>query len=333
MLMDNISLLGSITGLGLMAGLRLYATVLIAGLGIRFNLIHLDPSLSHLVVLSNPIILVTAGIAYLMEFFADKVPWVDSLWDSVHTFIRPLGAALLGFTAVGNVNPVVKMLAFILCGGAAIASHSTKAGTRLFANHSPEPISNIALSLGEDVLAFVGTWFSLKHPRVMLVAVVIFIALFLWLAPLFFRQMRVELNALRGLIAKFTSESTVSSLREKVPEYYENYIWKRCDPARLEFAMRCVASKGVNGLRNSIGYLCSDREKLFFVTRRCFRLRTYETKSEAVSNLEFRKGLFLGSLSFRDEKGRRSFYFFKNGFREAEKIVASLSHPLEGKAC
>jgi hypothetical protein len=320
--MENIALLGSITGLGLMAGVRLYATVLIVGLGVRFHLIHLDPSLSHLQILANPIILIAAGIAYFLEFFADKIPWVDSLWDAFHTFIRPLGAALLGFAAVGSVDPVTKMMALVLCGGAAVASHSTKAGTRLFVNHSPEPFSNIVLSLGEDVLAFVGTWFSLKHPRIMLVAVVIFMALFLWLAPRLFRQMRVELNALRGLIGKWTSGTAVAPLKESMPEKYENYLWKRCDPARLDFVIRCVASKGVNGLRNSIGFLCSDGERLLFLTRRWFCFRTYETKTQSVSNPELKKGLFLGSLSFRDEKGRRSFYFFKNGFDRTEKAVS-----------
>jgi len=117
-----------------------------------------------------------------------------------------------------------------------------------------------------------------------------------------------------------------------MPESYENHIWKRCDPARLEFAVRCVASKGVNGLRNSIGYLCYDREKLFFLTRRWFRFRTYEAKKQPVTSLEFRKGLFLGSLSFRDQNGRRDFYFFKDGFEGAEKIITRLSRPLEGKA-
>jgi len=323
--MDTISLLGSITGLGVMAGLRLYATVLIVGLGVRFNLIHLDPSLSHLSVLSNPIILITAAIAYLMEFFADKVPWVDSLWDSIHTFIRPLGAALLGFAAVGSVDPVMKMSAFILCGGAAIASHSTKAGTRLLVNHSPEPFTNIGLSLAEDVLTVVGTWLSLKHPQIMFALVVIFVVLFLWLAPRLFRQLRVELNALRGVMANFMSESPAVSLQQAMPDSYKDCIWKRCDPALLDFAVKCVASKGVNGLRNSIGYLCSDSEKLFFLTRRWFRFRTYEAKKQAVSNPEFRKGLFLGSLTFRDEKARRSFYFFKDGFDSAEKIISKLS--------
>lgn len=322
--MDNIALLGSLTGLGLMAGVRLYATVLIVGLGVRFNLIHLDPSLSHLEVLANPIILIVAGIAYFLEFFADKIPWVDSLWDAFHTFIRPLGAALLGFAAVGSVDPVTKMLALLICGGAAVASHSAKAGTRLIVNHSPEPFSNIVLSLGEDALAFVGTWFSLNHPRIMFGAALIFAVLFLWLAPRLYRQIRVELNALRGLIAKLTSETSDASLRQSMPHNYENHIWRRCDPAQLDFAVKCVASKGVNGLRNSIGFLCYNREKLFFLTRRWFRFRTYEAKNLPVINLQFRKGLLLGSMSFRDEKARRCFYFFKDDFEGAQKIISKL---------
>jgi len=315
-----------------MAGLRLYATVLIVGLGIRFGLLQLDPSLSHLAVLSNPAIIVTAGIAYFMEFFADKVPWVDSLWDSIHTFIRPLGAAALGAAAVGSLDPVTQMLAFILCGGAAVASHSTKAGTRLLVNHSPEPFSNIGLSLAEDSLTLAGTWLSLKHPRIMFAAALVFLVLFVWLAPRLFRMLRVELNALRGLIAKHASASTEASFREAMPDNYENHIWKRCDPSKLALVVKCVASKGVNGLRNSIGYMCFDREKLFFLTRRWFRFRTYETKRQLITNIEFRKGLFLGSLWFRDEKGRRSFYFFKDSFNSAEEVISKLGSLSDDKA-
>jgi hypothetical protein len=330
--MDNIALLGSITGLGLMAGLRLYATVLIVGLGVRFGLLQLDPSLSHLAVLSNPAIIITAGIGYLMEFFADKVPWVDSLWDSIHTFIRPLGAAVLGVAAVGSLDPATQMLAFVLCGGAAVASHSTKAGTRLLVNHSPEPFSNVGLSLAEDSLTLAGTWLSLKHPRVMFAAALVFLALFVWLAPRLFRMLRVELNALRGLIAKHTSGSTEAFFREAMPDDYENHIWKRCDPSKLALVVKCVASKGVNGLRNSIGYMCFNHEKLLFVTRRWFHFRTYEAKNESIKNLDFQKGLFLNSLSFRDEKSRRSFYFFKDSFNSAEEIISKLGSLPEDKA-
>src|SRR5215210_2138927 len=185
--MNVVSLLGSTMGLGFVSGLNLYAAVLTVGLGIRLGLIHPHAGLSHLEVLTNPYVLGTAGVLYAIEFIADKVPWVDSLWDSVHTLIRPLGAAALGATAMGPMDPATRSMVMLLAGGVALSSHSTKAGTRLAANHSPEPFSNIALSLLEDGLAVVGTWLAVSHPYVMMVLVSIFLVLFAWVSPKIFR--------------------------------------------------------------------------------------------------------------------------------------------------
>jgi len=138
--MDTIALLGSTFGLGFVSGLRLYSTVLTIGLGVRFGLIHLHPTLSSLNIITHPMILTVAATIYIVEFFADKIPWVDSLWDSIHTFIRPLGAALIGATAFGAVDPVAKTAIMLLCGGVALSGHSMKAGTRVLVNHSPEPL-------------------------------------------------------------------------------------------------------------------------------------------------------------------------------------------------
>src|SRR5690242_19062936 len=140
--MDTIALLGSLFGLGLGSGVRLYAMILAIGLGIRFHWLQLSPSLDSLHVLAHNWVLITAGIAFAMEFLADKIPYVDSVWDTVHTVIRPIGAAMLGVTAVGNYDPVIKTMVAILCGSIALTGHSTKAGTRLMANTSPEPFTN-----------------------------------------------------------------------------------------------------------------------------------------------------------------------------------------------
>ncbi|HWR53387.1 MAG TPA: DUF4126 domain-containing protein, partial [Bryobacteraceae bacterium] len=136
--MDNLAALGTLAGLGLTAGLRLYATVLALGLGIRFGLIHLKPGLEHLSAFGNEWVLGIAGLAYSVEFLADKIPWVDSRWDSIHTFIRPLGAALIGATAFGDLSPAAALGAGLFTGSIALTGHSAKAGTRLVLNHSPE---------------------------------------------------------------------------------------------------------------------------------------------------------------------------------------------------
>src|SRR5215470_17573764 len=128
-------------GLAFVSGLRLYGTVLALGLGISTGLIRLDPAMSRLEILGDPLVITVAGTVYVVEFVADKVPWVDSVWDSFHTLIRPLGAAVLG-----AVDPRLKLSAFLLCGSVALASHTGKAGIRLAVNASPEPFTNIVVS-------------------------------------------------------------------------------------------------------------------------------------------------------------------------------------------
>ncbi len=194
--MDSIALLGSMTGLALVAGFRLYATVLAVGLGIRFGVLHLQPGLEQLSVLASPYVLIPAGAAYALEFLADKIPWVDSTWDGFHTLIRPVGAALLAATAVGSMDPAWKTAIAVLCGGIALTGHSTKAGARLIVNHSPEPFSNIGLSFTEDALALFFTWLAVEHPLIALAVVLAFLALFIWLAPKIFRVVKRSLLAL-----------------------------------------------------------------------------------------------------------------------------------------
>ena len=175
--MDNLGLLGSALGLGFLAGIRLYATVLALGLAIRFHLLHLRPGLQGLEVLADWRVLAIAGAAFLAEFFADKIPYVDSVWDAVHTFIRPAGAAVLAATALGGVDPVLRTCLAILIGGVALTSHSGKAATRVMINHSPEPFSNIALSFAEDAAVPAGVWLATAHPAITLCAVIVLLVL------------------------------------------------------------------------------------------------------------------------------------------------------------
>lgn len=182
-----MQLLGSALGLGLLAGIRLYATVLIVGLIVRFHWVDLPAGLD---VLGHTWVLATAGAACVIEFFADKVPWLDSVWDSVHTFIRPIGAALLGAAAFQDTDPALKMVVALLCGGVAFSGHSSKAATRFAVNHSPEPFSNWALSLTEDAIVPLGIWVAVSHPVVSFCLVVIFLAVFLWLSRTIWRFFR-----------------------------------------------------------------------------------------------------------------------------------------------
>ncbi len=175
--MDSIGLLGSAIGLGFLAGIRLYATVLALGLAVRFHLLHLRPGLQGLEVLADWRVLTIAGVAFLAEFFADKIPYVDSAWDALHTFIRPVGAAVLAAAALEGMDPAIRACLAVLIGGVALASHSGKAATRVLVNHSPEPFSNIALSFAEDAAVPAGVWLATAHPAITLCVVVVLMIL------------------------------------------------------------------------------------------------------------------------------------------------------------
>lgn len=172
--MNPIETLGLALGAGFSSGLNLYATVATLGLLERFGVIHLPPSLH---ALSHPAILAIAGILYILEFFADKVPYIDTAWDLLHTFVRPPAAAFLAYSAAGAAPAEWRWAAALLAGGVALTSHGTKASARAAVNTTPEPFSNWALSFGEDVLAVWLTWMAASHPIATTVIVVALLAL------------------------------------------------------------------------------------------------------------------------------------------------------------
>jgi Domain of unknown function (DUF4126) len=178
-------IIGIAASLSLLAGWRLYAAVLAAGLAVRFGGFGLPGELAGLTVLGNWWVLGVAAAGTLAEFFADKVAIIDSVWDAVHTAVRPIGGALLAFAVVSPDNPALSVVTLLLGGGAALAAHGAKAGTRAMINTSPEPFSNVVASVAEDGLTAAGLWLVFAHPQwaaalagVLLVAV----AGLLWLA-------------------------------------------------------------------------------------------------------------------------------------------------------
>lgn len=170
-LMDQ---LGVALGLATLAGLNLYLTMAIVGLAIRFSWIDLAGPYEHFAVLGNPWIIGVAIALFVIEFFADKVPWVDSTWDAVHTVIRPAGAIFLALTALGDLNPMMTVIAALCAGTAALSTHGAKASTRLVLNASPEPVSNSVASLAEDGLVLAGLGLIAAAP---MVAFVVFLAI------------------------------------------------------------------------------------------------------------------------------------------------------------
>ncbi len=285
--MNTLELLGWATGLGFLAGIRLYATVLSLGLAIRFGWIELLPEFEQLRALSDWWVISTAAALFLFEFVADKVPWVDSLWDVVHTFIRPLGAAAVAATALGDANPALQTAGALLAGGAALSSHSTKAATRLAANHSPEPFSNWVLSLLGDALVPLGVWFTLKYPLLVGGFVAVFVLLFLITAPRLYRFLRLQMAVLGGLLRQWLRLGGEVVL----PEKYASYLAKEFDSGASAEVFRGVAGKGARRLKNSIGYLVLLDREVVFVTRRWFRFRTCHLRLPEGEQPQFDKGL------------------------------------------
>ncbi|MCK9541337.1 MAG: DUF4126 domain-containing protein [Novosphingobium sp.] len=147
-----VEILGIAASLSLLSGWRLYLCVFATGLAMRFGAIPLPEHLAALQVLASPWVIGVSALAALAEFLADKIAWFDTLWDTVHTFVRPLGGALLALAIVDPSDPVTQAVAFILGGGAALAAHGGKAGARAVVNASPEPVSNAVVSTGEDIM-------------------------------------------------------------------------------------------------------------------------------------------------------------------------------------
>ena len=193
--MDTLQQLGLAMGTAWTSGINLYATVAALGIAQAAGLVHLPPGLE---VLANPAVITVAVVMYFVEFFADKVPYVDSGWDALHTFVRVPAGALLAARALGPTDPALEVVAALAGGSIALAAHGTKAATRLAINTSPEPFTNWAASVTEDIVAFAGVWAAVQHPYVMLVLVLGFLALAIYLVPKILRALRSLFQKLFG---------------------------------------------------------------------------------------------------------------------------------------
>jgi len=190
-----LSTLGVAMGSAWLSGINLYATAATLGLLERYNLVHLPGELG---VLGNWWVIGVAAGMFVVEFIADKIPAVDSVWDVIHTFIRVPAGAIMAAAAFSHADPAVRIIALLVGGGVALSSHGTKAAVRATANLSPEPFSNIALSLAEDAIAFGSSFLLAWFPVVMLGIVALFLVAFFWLTPRILRGIKRRLG-FRGI--------------------------------------------------------------------------------------------------------------------------------------
>ena len=193
--MDLIHQIAMGAGLAWASGIRLYAVLFLMGILGHFGLVTLPPGLQ---ILTHPWVMTASGGMFLLEFFADKIPGFDSIWDGIHTFIRIPAGAILAAATFSNVDPALMFAAGIVGGTIASGSHLAKAGSRAMINTSPEPFSNWAASFGEEAIVLGGLWTMIMHPAVFLVLLVLFLGLAAWLLPKLWRGARALARRLRN---------------------------------------------------------------------------------------------------------------------------------------
>ena len=179
--MGVVEVLGLAGSLSLLAGWRLYLCILATGIAMQFGVLPLPEHLSSLQILANPWVMGVAAIATLAEFFADKIAWLDSAWDTVHTAIRPVGGALLALAVGDPSDPATQVIAFILGGGATLLAHGGKAGARAVVNTSPEPVSNVVVSTLEDVVTGGLLFLAYQYPEIAALVAILLLAIAIWL--------------------------------------------------------------------------------------------------------------------------------------------------------
>ncbi len=194
--MDAVHLIALSMGTAWASGINLYAAVFMLGFLGSTGHIVLPAEMQ---VLSDPLVLAAAGLMYCVEFFADKTPGVDTGWDTIHTFIRIPAGAVLAAGTVADVGPAAEIAAFLVGGSLTAATHATKAGSRVLINTSPEPFSNWAASIGEDLAVIGGLWAALHHPWLFLVALTLMVLLMAWLLPRLWRGIKAVFKRLSRL--------------------------------------------------------------------------------------------------------------------------------------
>lgn len=279
--MEVLQKLGIALGFATLAGINLYLTVFATSFALYNGWIVLTPEYHDLVILGHPAVMIVAGVLYFLEFFADKVPWLDSAWDAVHTAIRPLGGAFLAVETLGKADPVFDVVIALLAGGVTLTTHAAKAGTRLVANGSPEPFSNVALSLGEDVAVAGGLGlmdYSYKHNQPYLPLIVFgAILLTLWyVTPKIFRFTRIKVWLLwKKISSPATDPKTTQPLHELPTD--ADILFTGLNPTQetIDWAVPCLTGSSKGGLpTNFNGHLIATHEsprKLHFVGRRGWR--------------------------------------------------------------
>lgn len=289
--MSALQSLATILGLGFVSGVNLYLGALVTGLAIRFHLVtNLPPELG---ILAHPAVLIASGLLFALEFFADKIPVVASVWDAVHTFIRPIGGALLALGAAGHLDPTVQVLAALAGGTLALGTHSAKMGFRLAAHVAPEPATFTAISTAEDVGVAGLLVLAFTHPVVALVILILLIAALVFAIPRLWRILRFLLRAAGGRLRSFFA----TAKRDDPPPWAQDAIHALDPDARGVVALGYAWTlKGAPRLRD--GWLVGARGEWHFICKRWGKTKTHHLVTDLPQALRRDRGLFYDTAIF-----------------------------------
>lgn len=331
--MEILQTLGVALGLASLAGLNLYLTVFVTGLAIQQQWINVAQTYPELAILAHPAILVISGTMYVLQFFADKVPWVDSLWDAVHTFIRPVGGAFLAIRVLGSPDPVFDVIVALIAGGATFATHSMKAGTRLVVNHSPEPFSNIALSFAEDAAVIGGLVLIKQDPVLALIAFSLVLLAIAYFGPKLFRAAKVQ----AWLVWKKLTSPAADHLELELPKTLPHeldiaFFSVNLERDAISWAVPCASTSAKRIPGNLFGYLLAtekDTKRVAFVAKKRWSQVAEEIVLDRYKVAHEPKFLSENVVLYSLEKKPKYVFVFARSQRPVVKaMVASLQERL-----
>lgn len=335
--MDVIQHLGIALGLATLSGLNLYLTTLVAGLAIRQGWVALPAAYHDLAILGHPAVLMVAGGLCLVQFVADKVPWLDSFWDLLHTLVRPIGGAFLASRAFGESNPAMDTIVALVAGGATLTTHGAKSGLRVLVNGSPEPFSNIAVSLAEDATVFGGLGvlaFSFtRYPWLALAVFSSVLGTLILTAPRVWRFLRIRLWLFWKKLSSPASGLRPVVLAKELPAEAERLLREETlSTGSIAWAAPCLTGASKQFPANARGWLVAPEDtpgKVVFVGRRGWRriTRTLDLTGLRAA----REPRFLSEdLCFQadgEKRPRHVFVFDRSRARLVKDLVGLLNDP------
>lgn len=315
--------LASLLGLSFAAGVNLYLSVLAIGLGIRFGWITNIPQ--DMQVLSHPVVLGLAGLLYVAEFVADKVPFITPIWDAIHTVIRPVGGAVLAMQTTAHLDPVLQAAATLLGGSIALGAHSSKAGLRLLAHATPEPATHTAISFAEDVGVISLIGLAYNYPEVAIVVVGILLLGVAIFTPILLRVLRFLCVGISGRVRSWFGGHTSA---EALPPWLQADLRPLKLPGKPHI-LCCYTRSGAAITRMRVAYIVHSENQWWLVQKRIIGHNVQNLSDGGVERISLSGGWVYDVVRIKLQGRKRlSFYVTKDWSRAAAELIQSAAPEL-----